>query len=275
MGEDFDRLKKMKDDIVAQQSSITPADEEVAREIAADFGREFRSWNVDELASRITTALAEARRAGTPTTEARERASITMFGFDYDEVWFRNRLGNEVVNELLHRIAALSSTPGEQWAYGPTEAALRNQAENIVFTVFPPAREIHGDSAIAELRQLITLALVAAYRSATPSDGVAQRARAAAQSYFFDSSIPKSTLAAIDALEAIIISCFTATDVERTCTWTCEPNPDIEMWKTDCGNAFQFEADGPTENKMKFCAFCGKQLAGRDAEEREEGEGDG
>lgn len=63
---------------------------------------------------------------------------------------------------------ATAAAPLESYKYGPTEAALRNQAENIIFTVFPPVRNIHTDSALAELRQLITLALITAYRSGAP-----------------------------------------------------------------------------------------------------------
>lgn len=44
------------------------------------------------------------------------------------------------------------------------------------------------------------------------------------------------------------------------CVWTVEPDPDCEFWETDCGETFVFETGGPTENKMKFCCYCGANL---------------
>lgn len=38
------------------------------------------------------------------------------------------------------------------------------------------------------------------------------------------------------------------------CQWTGD---DDGVWHTDCGEAFFF---GPSENKMKFCGYCGKLL---------------
>jgi len=31
-------------------------------------------------------------------------------------------------------------------------------------------------------------------------------------------------------------------------------------WKTECGEAHEFWVDGPTENKHRFCPYCGKRL---------------
>ena len=42
----------------------------------------------------------------------------------------------------------------------------------------------------------------------------------------------------------------------RACKWTA----DGEIWQTECGHAFEFTADGPTENKAKFCQYCGGNL---------------
>jgi hypothetical protein len=47
------------------------------------------------------------------------------------------------------------------------------------------------------------------------------------------------------------------------CEWKCDPNPDCEVWETTCGEAFQFETDGPTENKFRFCCYCGGVLVAR------------
>jgi len=45
------------------------------------------------------------------------------------------------------------------------------------------------------------------------------------------------------------------------CVWTLKANPDYEIWESDCGEAWSFEAEGPIGNKMKFCCYCGKPLA--------------
>jgi len=49
-------------------------------------------------------------------------------------------------------------------------------------------------------------------------------------------------------------------DVPVSCTWTLEPNPDYEVWESDCGEGFQFTDEGPIANRMKFCCYCGKPL---------------
>lgn len=42
-----------------------------------------------------------------------------------------------------------------------------------------------------------------------------------------------------------------------TCTWA----EDWEgVWRTTCDNAFEFMVDGPTENGVKFCCYCGKPV---------------
>ena len=33
------------------------------------------------------------------------------------------------------------------------------------------------------------------------------------------------------------------------------------IWQTDCGNAFEFTADGPTENEFRFCPYCGGKIS--------------
>jgi hypothetical protein len=32
------------------------------------------------------------------------------------------------------------------------------------------------------------------------------------------------------------------------------------VWETGCGEAHVFFVDGPTENKCRFCCYCGKPL---------------
>lgn len=52
--------------------------------------------------------------AAPPPANTVERAQILMFGFDFDEVWFRNQLGNDVVNKLLNRIADALAPPQQE-----------------------------------------------------------------------------------------------------------------------------------------------------------------
>ena len=56
-----------------------------------------------------------------------------------------------------------------------------------------------------------------------------------------------------------------AGDVVR-CTWTYRELYGWDYWDTACGNAFQFTADGPTENEFKFCPYCGGALVISDDE---------
>ena len=33
------------------------------------------------------------------------------------------------------------------------------------------------------------------------------------------------------------------------------------IWQTNCGNAFEFTMDGPTENQFRFCPYCGGKIS--------------
>ena len=46
-----------------------------------------------------------------------------------------------------------------------------------------------------------------------------------------------------------------------TCEWREDSSGDF--WDTACGEAFSFIADGPRENKMRFCPYCGRALKER------------
>lgn len=41
------------------------------------------------------------------------------------------------------------------------------------------------------------------------------------------------------------------------CHWIVD---DDGRWDTECGEAFQFEVDGPRENGFRFCPYCGLKL---------------
>ena len=42
-----------------------------------------------------------------------------------------------------------------------------------------------------------------------------------------------------------------------TCEWTEDEDG---YWDTGCGELFQFNDDGPAENRFKFCPYCGGEL---------------
>lgn len=44
------------------------------------------------------------------------------------------------------------------------------------------------------------------------------------------------------------------------CQWTLDSGPEYEVWESACGEMWQFETDGPTRNRMRFCCYCGKPL---------------
>jgi hypothetical protein len=43
------------------------------------------------------------------------------------------------------------------------------------------------------------------------------------------------------------------------CEWK-EDDLDCGCWNTACGEAFVLNGDLPSDNKMKFCCYCGKPL---------------
>jgi hypothetical protein len=46
----------------------------------------------------------------------------------------------------------------------------------------------------------------------------------------------------------------------NVCHWTDDTDPDFNVWRTGCGEMFTFLEDGPTENKMRYCCYCGLAL---------------
>jgi hypothetical protein len=45
------------------------------------------------------------------------------------------------------------------------------------------------------------------------------------------------------------------------CMWVMVEDPDIDLWCTSCGEEFHLEADKPSDNHMKYCCYCGKEIA--------------
>lgn len=42
-----------------------------------------------------------------------------------------------------------------------------------------------------------------------------------------------------------------------TCLWTINLDG---FWSTQCGNAFEFNDGGPSDNGAKFCPYCGGEI---------------
>ena len=59
----------------------------------------------------------------------------------------------------------------------------------------------------------------------------------------------------------VLIDIKTGRSIEKeTCSWIQEDDPDICYWKTGCGNSFYFTEGAPTDNRMKYCCYCGRLL---------------
>ena len=43
------------------------------------------------------------------------------------------------------------------------------------------------------------------------------------------------------------------------CAWTLD-DEDNNVYATSCGGLFKIHCDGPIENGMRFCCYCGKRL---------------
>ena len=52
----------------------------------------------------------------------------------------------------------------------------------------------------------------------------------------------------------------------QPCEWR-DPGEDDVSWQTGCGKLWEFIDDGPSENGVKFCPYCGKPLVLVPAEE--------
>ena len=48
---------------------------------------------------------------------------------------------------------------------------------------------------------------------------------------------------------------------EKQCVWFRDDGIDAsDVWDTDCGHAFVVTEGSPSENHMKFCCYCGREL---------------
>lgn len=56
----------------------------------------------------------------------------------------------------------------------------------------------------------------------------------------------------------LIVACALDGGNRGTCEWAYDD--DEYFWNTQCGEAFQFTTDGPKENKMAYCCYCGGKI---------------
>jgi len=74
-----------------------------------------------------------------------------------------------------------------------------------------------------------------------------------------------STIDGSDAQD-VLINNETSPLIEKTstdnnkCMWVMVEDPDIDLWCTSCGEEFHLEADSPSDNHMKYCCYCGKEI---------------
>lgn len=156
---------------------------------------------------------------------------------------------------------------------------------------------------VSELAEAIQLRLVAegilTYERDTPISPQLQAQAAAIQKGIDDyaTHIPPATSKSVDELARecaekivnaligdkrdfadeyektlMIIAPYLA-DEKGVCNWTSEGDPDYNegRWTSDCGNDFLLTEGTPSENKLKFCCWCGKSLTEtRTAEQEKE-----
>jgi len=46
--------------------------------------------------------------------------------------------------------------------------------------------------------------------------------------------------------------------MKEKCKWVYDNFHDF--WETECGNAFTVLEGTPSDNKMRFCPYCGKEI---------------
>jgi len=65
----------------------------------------------------------------------------------------------------------------------------------------------------------------------------------------------------VSMTQDVSIDIKTGQSVEKEmCSWIQEDDPEICYWKTGCGNSFYFTEGAPTDNRMKYCCYCGRLL---------------
>ena len=57
----------------------------------------------------------------------------------------------------------------------------------------------------------------------------------------------------------VLMNIKTSSDNNK-CIWVELDDPDIVLWATSCGNEFHIEFDKPSDNHMKYCCYCGKEI---------------
>ncbi len=64
----------------------------------------------------------------------------------------------------------------------------------------------------------------------------------------------------VSVTQDVLMNIKTYSDNNK-CIWVELDDPDIVLWATSCGNEFHIEFDKPSDNHMKYCCYCGKEIA--------------
>lgn len=54
-----------------------------------------------------------------------------------------------------------------------------------------------------------------------------------------------------------------STNKNNKCIWQQDADPEVfpNLWRAGCGNSFYLDAEKPSDNHMKYCCYCGKEIA--------------
>lgn len=49
--------------------------------------------------------------------------------------------------------------------------------------------------------------------------------------------------------------------MSEKCHWMQDGEPESDTWSTACGGMFAITDGTPSENRMRYCCYCGKPLS--------------
>ena len=59
----------------------------------------------------------------------------------------------------------------------------------------------------------------------------------------------------------VLMNIKTSSDNNK-CVWQQDADPEVfpNLWRTECGYPFWSDSDKPSDNHMKYCCYCGKEI---------------
>lgn len=48
--------------------------------------------------------------------------------------------------------------------------------------------------------------------------------------------------------------------MDEKCIWTQEQFAEFNIWNTSCKNTFEITEGSPSQNNMKYCPYCSKEI---------------